>query len=96
MLIPCINRSDLRPHMPTPVNALADRIAAPLEDEVRSADREVLRCAYLTSPTSEPPATTPARLSHPPPARPTPATGVPSKAGAPTVASNRCPHPRPL
>jgi hypothetical protein len=34
--------------MPAPVNALADRIAALLEDEVRSADREVLRCAYLT------------------------------------------------
>jgi hypothetical protein len=39
---------DQGPHMPAPVNALADRIAAGLEDEVRSADREVLRCAYLT------------------------------------------------
>jgi hypothetical protein len=34
--------------MPGPVNALADRIAALLEDEVGSADREVLRCAHLT------------------------------------------------
>jgi hypothetical protein len=48
MRIPCVNRSDSRPHMPAPVNALADRIAALLENEVRSADREVLRCAYLT------------------------------------------------
>jgi hypothetical protein len=48
MLIHCINRSDLRPHMPAPVNALADRISALLEDEVCSADRKVLRCAYLT------------------------------------------------
>jgi hypothetical protein len=48
MQIPCVNRSDLRPQMPGPVNALADRIAALLEDEVGSADREVLRCAYLT------------------------------------------------
>jgi hypothetical protein len=34
--------------MPAPVNALADRIAALLADEVRSADRETLRSAFMT------------------------------------------------
>lgn len=41
-------RVDLRPHMPAPVNALAGHIAVLPEDEVRSVDREVLRCAYST------------------------------------------------
>jgi hypothetical protein len=34
--------------MPAPVNALADRIAALLEPELRNADREVVACALLT------------------------------------------------
>jgi hypothetical protein len=39
---------DQRPHMPAPVNALADRIAALLEPELHDADREVVACALLT------------------------------------------------
>jgi len=39
---------DQRPHMPAPVNVLADRIAALLEPELHDADREVVACALLT------------------------------------------------
>jgi hypothetical protein len=39
-----VTRTDLRPHMPAPVNSPAGRIAALLEEELRSADREVLCC----------------------------------------------------
>ena len=41
-----VTRTDLRPHVPAPVNGLTGRIAVLLEDKLRSADREVLRCAY--------------------------------------------------
>jgi hypothetical protein len=40
-------RSDLRPAIVSPVNELADRIAAALPPELlRDADPEVLRCAF--------------------------------------------------
>jgi hypothetical protein len=41
-------RADVRPHMPAAVKALADRIGVLLERELHDADREVLRCAFLT------------------------------------------------
>jgi hypothetical protein len=43
-------RSVKRPHMPTLVNPVADRIAELVKTnpELRDVDKEVLRCALLT------------------------------------------------
>jgi hypothetical protein len=41
-------KTDFRPRMLGPVNAVADKIATLVADEVRGVDTEILRCAYLT------------------------------------------------
>jgi hypothetical protein len=47
-LTACRNRADLRPEMVGPANALADRLADRLAEELRTIDREEMRCALLT------------------------------------------------
>jgi hypothetical protein len=45
-----MSRRSKRAHLPAKVNPVADRILALVKDdpELRDADREILRCAFLT------------------------------------------------